>query len=104
MYVQGLVLQPADTGMTEKRKKGGKNHTHREQAQREKQAHIESWRSTLLCRIRLCNDVIVVGWKSRNQLPVGEVVEVEAMKSWKSLALLSVHWNGILLSLRTLRP
>lgn len=104
MYLQGLGLQPADTGMKEKRKREEKNHTQREQAQREKQAVIESWRSMLLCRIRLCSDVIVVGWKSRNQLPVGEVVEVGAMKSWKSLALLSVQWNGILLSLRALRP
>ncbi len=35
-----------------------------------------------------------------SEWPARAVVEVEAVKSWKSLALLTVWWYGIFLSLR----
>lgn len=107
VYVQGLGVQPADTEMTEKMKGDGKYQTQKEQAQGDiRPGPHWGCRSWLLCRegcvvtSAACREWVTLGWEPGSELLVEAVVVVKAMKSWKSLALLSVQWNGIFLSLK----
>ena len=77
MYVRGLIVQPADMGMKEKTKN---------------MRQIRQGGSVVTSS--MCSIQVALGGEPGSEWPSGAVVDVEAERSRKNLALMSVRRNG----------